>query len=522
MSLNASLAVATVPRIAKILLRDFRAFPGNETYAFDLTSEGKNLLLFGENGSGKSSLFHALRTLLNQQPPLEPFEEHRHEFTKGNEGTVTITMTSGQPDDYIWGFGTGHPANSGGGVPFLEIARRATFLDYKALLKTNFLHESADHVNLFALLVHSLLRDAEFPDGRTVLQHWNEVSRLQPKELPSRDSDEEVEEFETPEEQVNALAKAFRDQLNDLLNDPKIGIVTRTNSLLAKLVTGLIMNLTVGDLKVTKLSKVPTSEAHEFADADIRLDCVFYGHPVSHPPIFLNESRLTAMALSLYLAGAEACTPTGGGIGTGRLLVLDDVLIGLDLSNRIPVLKLLQEEFKDWQIILMTYDRLWFDLAREYTEHTKTWAYLTLLEMPTVPGQPSRPRIESHGSLIEVAENHLTNGDLMAAAVYIRAAFEARIRNVCRDYGIKIAFKPDPKEVKADQLWKGIAARQKEREDAGQADFIDRRLLQDVETVRSTVLNRLSHASSPTLVKNEVEFALNTVKQLHNYEFKKI
>lgn len=57
----------TTVRISKIILRDFRAFPNSaDIFEFDLGADGKNLLLFGENGSGKSSLFHALRLLLNE------------------------------------------------------------------------------------------------------------------------------------------------------------------------------------------------------------------------------------------------------------------------------------------------------------------------------------------------------------------------------------------------------------------------------------------------------------------------
>jgi DNA repair exonuclease SbcCD ATPase subunit len=46
-------------RIRRILLNDFRALPG--TVDYELRFDGKNLLLFGENGSGKSSIAIALR-----------------------------------------------------------------------------------------------------------------------------------------------------------------------------------------------------------------------------------------------------------------------------------------------------------------------------------------------------------------------------------------------------------------------------------------------------------------------------
>ena len=45
-------------RITKIEIKHFRGFPGPGVFTFNLP-EGKNLLLYGENGSGKSSLCQA-------------------------------------------------------------------------------------------------------------------------------------------------------------------------------------------------------------------------------------------------------------------------------------------------------------------------------------------------------------------------------------------------------------------------------------------------------------------------------
>src|SRR5207244_11369431 len=43
----------------------------------------------------------------------------------------------------------------------------------------------------------------------------------------------------------------------------------------------------------------------------------------------LNEARLTSLAIAIYLAGLQLLPATGF-----RLLVLDDILIGLDMANR--------------------------------------------------------------------------------------------------------------------------------------------------------------------------------------------
>ncbi len=514
---------ATAPRIGKIVLRDFRFFPGNEIHTFELGEDGKNLLLFGENGSGKSSLFHGLRLLLSETPPPKPFADYRNIFSSGEEGTLAVELTAGMPQDVKWEYGETHPAESGE-TAFFDLARRATFLDYKALLRTSVFHEDADCVNLFPLLVEALLRDAELPDGRTVSQHWHALRTFRPREIPPPDADDEGDDLPGAEEQINAAAATFRDQLHEFLNVSAGGtmsLVERANALLAKLTTGLEMKTEVASLQVKEASENPEVQPHMFSGAEVRLIATYAGRPIEHPAVFLNEARLTAMALALYFAAAQATTPRMSTTNLPRMLVLDDVLIGLDWANRLPILKILNVEFSDWQVILMTFDRVWFDLAREYTEQTGRWRYLTLRELPAPPDQPGRPVVEPCGNLLDRAETHLQNSDLMAAAVYIRAAFETRLKNVCRDHGIKVAYKLDPRDVKADQLWQEIVERQKLRLANGQFDFLDPKLMQEVEAVRSTVLNRLSHSGMPNLTTAEVKEALKIMRELQNREFKK-
>ena len=70
-------------RIKRFTITDFRAFPGPAPAVFEL--DGKNLLVYGENGAGKSSLFHALQDFFSLQPSRN-LAIHKNVF-------------SGEPDD---------------------------------------------------------------------------------------------------------------------------------------------------------------------------------------------------------------------------------------------------------------------------------------------------------------------------------------------------------------------------------------------------------------------------------------
>ena len=76
-------------RITKIEIQNFRAFRG--VYHIDLAKTGKNLLVYGENGSGKSSLYFALKSFLeSSEDDLIKFENYQNIFTKTDEYEIPV------------------------------------------------------------------------------------------------------------------------------------------------------------------------------------------------------------------------------------------------------------------------------------------------------------------------------------------------------------------------------------------------------------------------------------------------
>ena len=62
----------------------------------------------------------------------------------------------------------------------------------------------------------------------------------------------------------------------------------------------------------------------------------------------LNEARLSALAISIYLA-AIVTNPIVQKTNY-KIIFLDDIFVGLDMSNRLPLLEILQKFWQDGEI----------------------------------------------------------------------------------------------------------------------------------------------------------------------------
>ncbi len=498
------------PRLAKIVLRDFRAFPGNETYTFDLSAKGNNLLLFGENGSGKSSLFLALRLLLSERVPNNRYEHYRNVFSPSTEGTISVELTSGMPNIFRWDYGESHPAETEG-MPFLEFARRSTFLDYRSLLRTSFLHEDALCVDLFQLLVETLLRVARMPDGRTVTEHWEAVQRLKPSEQPSEVLGEDSD-LPSPKEQIQGAAEEFMQQLGELLNVSAGGgqsLVALANDLLARLTTDLEIRTETGHIELIEVSTDLDLRPHRFAGAEVRLKATYAGYPIEHPAQFLNEGRLTAIALALYLAAALLTTPRSQIEGLPRILVLDDILLGLDLAHRMPLLELLQgDEFGSWQIFLFTYDASWFSMACDFLP-TDSWARMRLHAEALGDGW-EMPVLCDYASYLDKAWAHIQSDDYKAAGVYLRSAWEEDMRGFCVRRQLKMPLKNELRAYKAEDLWQQVRS----FEYKTGFRLVDDSLAREIRFCQRHVLNPLCHSDPARPTREEVRRAHMALSRL--------
>jgi hypothetical protein len=191
---------------------------------------------------------------------------------------------------------------------------------------------------------------------------------------------------------------------------------------------------------------------------------------------------------------------------------LDDVLIGLDQANRIPVLDVLDKHFRDWQTVLLTHDRLWFETARARAGLNGGWNVVELFANSEA-GAAYCPTVASRDSdviedYLDRATVHLGNSDWRAAAVYARSAFEMWLKIQCAVHSIPIQFSLEPRKIDANVYFNAI----EKWADNSQAKPAFAGVLKVLALYRDTVFNPGSHSYPTTMSGGEQRAAIAAMR----------
>ena len=473
-------------KITDIEIKNFRAFP--KTYHINLHNAGKNLLVYGENGSGKSSLYLALKYFLesavnanNEDNKNTDFESHRNIFTE-DPGHIKLRFRSEprlEKDTYEWSRDTKETADE----LIIEASKAKGFLDYRSLLETHYVHRESETVNLFNLLVETLLANTVNPlTDRTLADDWDDI---QPP-YPRRSAKNQIADIER---RIVNFNRELANRLTEL--SPKV------SEILNKFGYNIVPNFDFQGITYNR-------EEKKLENQEIPLEVDFFDENIRSHHLFLNEAKLSAIAISIYLSSILCLPDPKSGL---RILALDDVLIGLDMSNRFPVLGILQEDFKDYQIFLTTYDKAWYEIVKQRTDQTD-WKYAEFYFGQT--DEYEIPVYVEDKAYLDKAREHLGANDYKACAIYVRTAFEAAIKQYCEKKDLAVKYRENPKDLKSEDFWVPI----KTEIDQTGLLLLDLRVVDKIESVRKFTLNELSHVSVANIYKKELEDAINAVEQL--------
>lgn len=390
--------------ITQIEISGFKAFP--ENFVLDL-EDGKNLLLYGENGSGKSSIYYALHAVF--QSVLKDDRGAKYFIPEDEQHLININKVEDvgnndyQPfirivfnDGNIWRLDRdGLTSENGGKDDMIKLLNRGSAFINHSYISRFHTARNSENINLWNVFYKDILpfyRADEKTDFLSVIfdniEHEAEgFPRMNNKTFLGKIAD------------FNNKLSHFIDDINKRINDIYNNHFKfeDDNSLDIKL-------LYYSDDDNENINKEPY---HLFYGKN-RLG---QGHPMSldipkigvsikengteiyKPQTYFNEARLTAIALAVRFACLSKKSE-------GCFWALDDMLISLDMSNRMQVIRyLMNEAIKDYKLYIFTHDRLFFHTFKRIIEtqyDSKRWVfggiYSCDLEEYPIPVYKTHPR----------------------------------------------------------------------------------------------------------------------------------
>lgn len=499
--------------ITSITVDNFRAFKGPYT-PITITSN-HHVLIYGENGSGKTSLFHALNDFfLSSADSTKPFDTNYFETLAGNStGSIELLITEIDANGVVTTlppsiFGNPDTRSNHRTLEFQLANKVKGFLDYRKVLHTHFeIDKTPDgRPNLFDLLIEQLLADhligragggvATYPLGEEWKRICDPIYTLDRRYADHNDAINELPVFGSLYQQL--LLEIFTEfrRLISTYFDPKLDIGVALSQ--------LEMDYEKWDIK-----------------RELFLDIKYAGQPIPSYDTFLNEARLSAIGISLYLAALK----TYPKVSDLRVLYLDDVFIGLDTNNRIPLLKILKNEFIDdgFQLFLSTYDRQWYETARAWldAENVKTKCIELYADdddrNPVTPDVPIV--IDPSDGYFEKAKKQFAAKDYPAAANFLRKACESELKRILPVH-FRLYFDEKTEEIK--DIW-NLGTLTSHFMQFAAKNSLNLVPFQHFSTFRKVILNALSHDDilAPHY-KTEIQDAIALVLQLRSIKTKEI
>jgi len=518
-------------RLHELHINNFKFFPKQDPKSPLLKIDGKNILVYGENGSGKSTIYWSIYTLL--ESAFKPknidiskyFEKggkhglvNIHALKKHNAHIKAVLKETGQPDVsyYLDGeIATVESVRVNSAIR--ESGMASDFINYRVLFRLHNLKHSKEN-NLFGwfedeifpyLLVASISSTNSVGDVLKVL-------KLGPAKVKDFDEIEEMV-FPNPAMQHHAqeaVRKDFRKyqkydseikKWNTKLKAYLSGITTRANQIL----TNDFQKKFEIKLDYTSSKINVTADDLGWEDPIIELKIPVYNgkrNAIKRPHTFLNEAKWTSIGLSIRLAIIEDWTNRPA---TAQLkaLVIDDMLLSLDMSNRDIVLNILLDRYvNDYQLIMLTHDRYFFELAQgKINARNKGADWLKLEMYEDTENGISRPLILKSKTNLERAKNFYRQKEFAASANHLRKATECFVHEYV------------PKKKQYDRNFKPLDLNSligKSRAMA-RANGLPAFLIQDLDLMRTYLFNPGSHYDVYTPVfHNDLKRAIKTLEQV--------
>lgn len=408
-------------KIDNIAIQNFKFFQDEEVIELN----GKNLLIYGENGSGKSSLNWALYTLLQssfkEDRELQKyFDKNRDEnlLNKYKQDTMASNITLKLINDTEYSVGTNKPLE-GNALEVQNIFFASDFINYKILHKFHDFKnsEEIDLLDVFVEEVFPYIKDTNDTDFSNYQNWYKNIMAKLPKGYTKKKKPHKKDEDKL--KNLNSKINYFIEEINSKVNDSLHNDFKENRlNLKLKFIEGTFF---LDEISKTNhyygITKPKILLVVELLDDNISSE----NKEIKKPHTFLNEAKLTSIALAIRFTILNLRLAADGIL---KVLILDDLLLSLDMSKRMQILELLEKKYNKFQIIILTHDRSFFEVVKTKLDDTK-WEKKEFY----VDNIGNKPFIKSSLNYLEKAEGHYNNHDYPAAANYLRKEIEFNLKD---------------------------------------------------------------------------------------------
>jgi ABC-type multidrug transport system ATPase subunit len=405
----------------KIEIRNFKAFRD-----FSINLEGRHLLVYGDNGAGKSSLFWALYTFLQSAPKakdsilkyFDPSNDenllniHEKKETPRRKGEIKLILNHSESNT-LQEFSIGQDNHGTHNDPVILRGYLASdFITYRFFFGFSDFKNSQDF-NVWPLFEKEILPFCVVPGGapRELEERWHllQIEKPNPKRYKGPAGAKAFRNFDlklkaytdilrTVVDRISTTAQDFYDTHFSQPADPKVSL-------------NLIISKDAYHSQQNKITMPPK----------LRFGITVDGAEVKKPQSFLNEAKMTQFALSVRFAASLVNLHTAD----LKLLVLDDLLVSLDMSNRMKVVEILlsSPSFANYQKLILTHDFGFFqEFKRTIGLGHNDWLFQRLVNYG-----PKGPSIHDDKSPLEKAEHFLANDQLSECGNQLRQHVEENL-----------------------------------------------------------------------------------------------
>lgn len=512
--------------ITQIEIDGFKAFPKN--FKLDLGT-GRNLLLYGENGSGKSSLYYALHALLQSvfkddkgAKYFKPGDTNGGEFIINNEHLINIFRFNEAKDNTyipyvritfddgkIWRLDNGGLSSENGGneSEIRMLNKNSAFINHSYISRFRAARNS-EEIDLWNVFYKDIL-PFHVPVGteQFLADLYDEIAsecNSSPKPRTSRSSlKNKIVDFNSYLEQlvgdINKKASSIYNDYFRRVGEHELTIkIAYYKKEAPENINKDYYHLYYGS-DITGLLELNTPKI----GIEIKENGILIFKPQSH----FNEARLTAIALAVKFAAMSKT------IFQGSFLALDDMLISLDMSNRMKVINYLLDKIAPvYKLYVFTHDRLFYHTLKRIIEtqyKESEWIFGGIyVNDSIVPNEPCY--VPDDKRKIEKIEDAYKCHDYFRCGTLLRQECERCLNELLPD-----SFKVKEDHKTGASVPKNLDELIRSLEEFCNHEQIDYTPFKDLKTYKDLFLNSTAHndITSP-FYRNEVKICKQAITLL--------